>query len=63
VAAVAAAGSFIILSDDLSAYGVDEWAIVERLRAETADRDRPLDIIDPFSHPLVIGGHKVGWTR
>jgi alpha-galactosidase len=62
VDAVAAAGSFILLSDDLAAYGPEEWAIVERLRAETPDRDRPLDISDPFEQPLVISGQTVGWS-
>jgi alpha-galactosidase len=61
VHAVAASGAFVVLSDDLEHYGADEWAIVDRVRAAIADRDRPLDIADPFADPIVVSGQAVGW--
>lgn len=42
-------GAFVVLSDDMARYGDAEWAEVERLRAERPPRDRPLDLVDPFS--------------
>jgi alpha-galactosidase len=63
--AVMAAGAFTVLSDDLATYGPDEWAVVDRVRAAMADRDRRLDIDDPFTsgETLVISGTKAGWRR
>lgn len=48
-ASVLDTGAFVVLSDDMARYGDDEWAEVERLRAERSERDHPLDLSDPFS--------------
>lgn len=50
VATVEAAGGFTVLSDDLTRYGPDEWAAVERLRRAS---QAPVDLADPFAPGLV----------
>jgi alpha-galactosidase len=57
--AVLAAGGFTVVSDDLRRYGPAQWDALERLVAARAERDRPLDVEDPFATPLVVGGPAV----
>lgn len=48
-ASIAAGGAFTVVSDDLSLYGDEEWALLEAVRTSP---DVPLDVADPFSvHP------------
>jgi alpha-galactosidase len=47
-------GAFVLLSDDLSLYGPHEWALVERIAAESGRLDQPLDLPDPFASPLAV---------
>ena len=46
-ATVVGTGAFVVLSDDLSLYGDDEWRRVDELVAGRAEHDHPIDI-DPF---------------
>jgi alpha-galactosidase len=43
---VAGGGAFTVVSDDLSLYGDEEWALLEAVRTSP---DEPLDLDDPFS--------------
>ena len=43
---IAAGGAFTVASDDLSLYGDEEWALLEKVRTSP---DEPLDLPDPFS--------------
>ena len=46
--AIATSGAFVVLSDDLSLYGEDEWAIVDTLSRQRAAADVPIDLTDPL---------------
>ncbi|MDQ1395612.1 MAG: alpha-galactosidase, partial [Acidimicrobiaceae bacterium] len=41
-------GGFVVLSDDLSLYGEEEWQRVDQLRSERATHDIPVDT-NPFA--------------
>jgi alpha-galactosidase len=47
-ATVVNTGAFVVLSDDLSLYGDNEWRRVDELLARRAEHDHPIDI-DPFT--------------
>jgi alpha-galactosidase len=53
---VAGTGAFTVVSDDLTRYGAQEWAALERLRSLQARGDAVLDIDDPFADPIVVRG-------
>jgi alpha-galactosidase len=53
-AAVAGGGGFTLVSDDLSLYGPDEWALLESVVAAAPAGDTPLDLIDPFAPELTV---------
>jgi len=43
---IAAGGALTVVSDDLSLYGEDDWALLESIRTSP---DAPLELPDPFS--------------
>lgn len=51
---IAGTGAFLLLSDDLSTYTDEQWAVVDQLRAMQPALDTTLDIVDPFATPLVV---------
>jgi alpha-galactosidase len=51
---VGSLGGALLVSDDLDAYGDDEWALLERARQRRAAADRPVDLVDPFADPLQL---------
>ena len=53
-AAVAGGGAFTLVSDDLSLYGPEEWALLEAVRSVRPDGDVPLDLTDPFAPVLTV---------
>jgi len=48
-ATIAGAGGFAVVSDDLSLYGPEEWALLDDVRAAGASTDAPLELDDPFA--------------
>jgi alpha-galactosidase len=44
---IMASGAFVLVSDDMADYGDEEWAVIERVRADAPALDRPI-VIDPF---------------
>jgi alpha-galactosidase len=51
---VAGLGCFLMISDDLSLYGAEEWSQVERIRKLQSEADSPLDIDDPLASEVVV---------
>ena len=54
-AAVAVAGGFVAVSDDLGLYGTEEWRLLDEVLAARAWSDAPLDLADPFAPTLGVG--------
>lgn len=52
--AIARAGGFTMLSDDLSSFGSAEWDEVARVRAGLPAAEAPLTLVDPFADPLGV---------
>ena len=52
--AIAGAGGFTVVSDDLRLYGDDEWALLETLRSVLPEADKPLDLLDPFADVVTV---------
>lgn len=53
-AAVAVAGAFTAVSDDLALYGAEEWRLLDQVLAARAWSDAPLDLADPFAPTLTV---------
>jgi len=51
---VSGLGCFLMISDDLAAYGAEEWAQVERIRKLQSTADSPLDIDDPLARQVTV---------
>jgi alpha-galactosidase len=47
-------GCFLMVSDDLSLYGAEEWSQLERIRELQSTVDGPLDIDDPLAPQVVV---------
>jgi alpha-galactosidase len=59
-ATVAATGTLVTTSDDLSALEPHDWALLASVRDEAADNDRPVDLVDPFDYEASWASRSAG---